>query len=216
MRKRRILLVDDHPLLRKGIGQLINEQDDLIVCGEAEDRASAVATIEQTHPDLAVIDLSLKDDLGLELIKDCKALFPGLLVLVLSMHDEKLNAERVLRAGARGYIMKAEASDKVLAALREVLSGGVFVSSSVADQILDRATGAPRLSNGGQWSNLTDREAEVLLLIGKGYGSRHISKRLNISIKTIETHRANIKQKLGFSSTQDLLQNAILYAQQAG
>lgn len=216
MRKRRILLVDDHPLLRKGIGQLINEQDDLIVCGEAEDRASAVATIEQTHPDLAVIDLSLKDDLGLELIKDCKALFPGLLVLVLSMHDEKLNAERVLRAGARGYIMKAEASDKVLAALREVLSGGVFVSSSVADQILDRATGAPRLSNGGQWSNLTDREAEVLLLIGKGYGSQHISKRLNISIKTIETHRANIKQKLGFSSTQDLLQNAILYAQQAG
>lgn len=216
MRKRRILLVDDHPLLRKGIGQLINEQDDLIVCGEAEDRASAVATIEQTHPDLAVIDLSLKDDLGLELIKDCKALFPGLLVLVLSMHDEKLNAERVLRAGARGYIMKAEASDKVLAALREVLSGGVFVSSSVADQILDRATGAPRLSNGGQWSNLTDREAEVLLLIGKGYGSQHISKHLNISIKTIETHRANIKHKLGFSSTQDLLQNAILYAQQAG
>jgi DNA-binding NarL/FixJ family response regulator len=216
MPKRRILLIDDHPLLRKGIGQLINEQEDLVVCGEAEDRAGALTAIEQTQPDLAVVDLSLKDDLGLELIKDCRVRFPTLLILVLSMHDEKLYAERVLRAGARGYIMKAEASDKVLAALREVLSGGVFVSSSVADQILDKATGAPRLSAGPQWGKLTDREAEVFLLIGKGYGSQQIAKRLHLSVKTIETHRANIKQKLGLATTQDLLQQAISFAQQAG
>jgi DNA-binding NarL/FixJ family response regulator len=214
--KRRILLVDDHPLLRRGIGQLINEQEDLVVCGEAEDRAGALAAIEKTHPHLAVIDLSLKDNLGLELIKDCSTLFPSLLVLVLSMHEEKFYAERVLRAGARGYIMKAEASDKVLTAIREVLNGRVFVSPYVADRILDKATGAPRLAEGHQWGELTDREAEVFALIGKGYGSQQISKRLHLSVKTIETHRANIKQKLGLSTSQDLLQNAINYAQQAG
>jgi DNA-binding NarL/FixJ family response regulator len=216
MPKRRILLVDDHPLLRKGIGQLINEQEDLVVCGEAEDRAEALALIEQAQPDLAVIDLSLKEDLGLELIKDCKARFPALLMLVLSMHDEKFYAERVLRAGARGYIMKAEASEKVLVALREVLRGGVFVSNAVADRILDKATGAPRLSDGQQWARLTDREAEVFTLMGKGYGSQQIGRRLHVSVKTVETHRANIKLKLGLSTPQDLLQHAILYAQQVG
>ena len=214
--KRRILLVDDHPLLRKGIGQLIDEQEDLVVCGEAEDRAGALAAIEQCQPDLAVIDLSLKEDLGLELIKDCKFRFPSLLILVLSMHDERFYAERVLRAGARGYIMKAEASDKVLTALREVLSGGVFVSRSVAGQILDNVSGTPRQAERNQWSNLTDRESEVFALIGKGYGSQQIGKRLNLSIKTIETHRANIKQKLGLTTTQDLLQNAIQFTQQGG
>lgn len=214
--KRRILLVDDHPLLRKGIGQLINEQEDLMVCGEAADRASALAAIERCQPDLAVIDLSLKEDLGLELIKDCRAQFPALLILVLSMHDERFYGERVLRAGARGYIMKAEASDKVLTALREVLNGGVFVSRSVAEQILDNVSGTPRQAEGNQWSKLTDREAEVFGLIGKGYGSQQIGRRLHLSVKTIETHRANIKQKLGLASSQDLLQNAILFAQQGG
>lgn len=214
--KRRILLVDDHPLLRKGIAQLINEQADLMVCGEAENRFGAIAEIERTRPDLAVVDLSLKDDLGLELIKDCQARFPSLLILVLSMHDEKYYAERVLRAGAKGYIMKAEASDKVLIAIRKISSGGVFVSRQVAERILNQMTGASQTAGQEPWGALSDRELEVFTLIGKGYGSQRIATQLHISVKTVETHRANIKQKLGLSSTGDLLQSAIAYAQQAG
>lgn len=212
--KQRILLVDDHPLLRKGIGQLINEQKDLSVCAEAENRADALSAIELTRPDLAVVDLSLKEDPGLELIKDCRARFPDLLILVLSMHDERFYAERVLRAGARGYIMKAEASEKVLVAIRQVLGGGVFVSKYVADEILCKISGASR-SLGGQWSELTDREIDVFELIGRGYGSQQVAKRLHISVKTVETHRANIKLKLGLSTTSELLQQAIAFAQQA-
>ncbi len=214
--KRRILLVDDHPLLRKGIGQLINEQPDLMVCGEAENRAAAILEMERSQPDLAVVDLSLKDELGLELIKDCQVRFPHVLILVLSMFDERFYAERVLRAGAKGYIMKAEASEKVLIAIRKVLDGGIFVSSLVADQILQNVSATPNSARQDQWSALSDREIQVFALIGKGYGSQQIAKRLHISVKTIETHRANIKHKLGISSTGDLLQSAIAYAQQAG
>jgi DNA-binding NarL/FixJ family response regulator len=214
--KRRILLVDDHPLLRKGIGQLINEQPDLMVCGEAEDRAAAVLEMERSQPDLAVVDLSLKDELGLELIKDCQVRFPHVLILVLSMFDERFYAERVLRAGVKGYIMKAEASEKVLVAIRKVLDGGIFVSSFVADQILKHISATPKSARQDQWSALSDREIQVFALIGKGYGSQQIAERLHISVKTIETHRANIKQKLGISSTGDLLQSAIVYSQQAG
>jgi DNA-binding NarL/FixJ family response regulator len=214
--KRRILLVDDHPLLRKGIGQLINEQEDLMVCGEAENRAAALAEMARSQPDLAVVDLSLKDDLGLELIKDCQVQFPSLLILVLSMFDERFYAERVLRAGAKGYIMKAEASEKVLVAIRKVLDGGIFVSNLVADRILKQVSGTAQSALQDKWGTLSDREIEVFTLIGKGYGSQQIARRLHISVKTIETHRANIKQKLGISSTGDLLQTAIAYAQQAG
>ena len=214
--KRRILLVDDHPLLRKGIGQLINEQSDLMVCGEAENRAAAILEMEHSQPDLAVVDLSLKDELGLELIKDCQVRFPHVLILVLSMFDERFYAERVLRAGAKGYIMKAEASEKVLVAIRKVLEGGIFVSSLVADQILQHVSATPNSARQDHWGALSDREVQVFALIGKGYGSQQIAKRLHISVKTIETHRANIKQKLGISSTGDLLQSAIVYAQQAG
>jgi len=214
--KRRILLVDDHPLLRKGVGQLINEQPDLMVCGEAENRAAAILEMERSQPDLAVIDLSLKDDLGLELIKDCQVRFPKVLILVLSMFDERFYAERVLRAGAKGYIMKEEASEKVLIAIRKILEGGIFVSGLVADQILKHVSATPNSPCQDQWSSLSDREIQVFTLIGKGYGSQQIAKRLHISVKTIETHRANIKQKLGISSTGDLLQSAIAYAQQAG
>jgi len=187
-----------------------------MVCGEAENRAEAMVALERDHPDLAVIDLTLKNDLGLELIKDCRVLFPSVPILVLSMHDEKFYAERVLRAGARGYIMKAAAAEKVLTAIRQVLNGGVFVSKFVADEILGKVSGNPAALSRDQWGKLTDRELDVFLLIGKGYGSQQIAKRLHISTKTVETHRANIKHKLGLSSTGELLQQAIVYAQQAG
>jgi DNA-binding NarL/FixJ family response regulator len=214
--KKKILLVDDHPLLRQGIGQLINQQEDLVTCGEAEDRASAMIAIEQVRPDLAVVDLSLKEDRGLELIRDCRDQFPELLMLVLSMHDERFYAERVLRAGARGYIMKREASDKVLEAIRCVLGGEVFVSSRVAGSILNKVAGHTEPAVRSPWERLSDREMDIFTHIGKGYGSQQIAKRLNISVKTVETHRANIKLKLKVTSGDELLQQAIGCASQLG
>jgi DNA-binding NarL/FixJ family response regulator len=214
--RKRILLVDDHPLLRQGISQLINQQPDLVICGEAEDRATAMAVAEKTLPDLAVVDLSLKDERGLELIKDFKVRFPEMPTLVLSMHDESLYGERALRAGARGYIMKREASDKVLEAVRCVLEGGVFANKRITDGILAKITGKAENAPGSPLGVLTDRELELLLLIGKGHGSRQIAKRLHISQKTVEAHRANIKLKLKLGSGGELLQHAIRWAQHLG
>ncbi len=214
--KKRILLVDDHPLLRQGIGQLVNQQQDLMICGEAEDRAAALELAEKANPDLAIIDLSLKEERGLELLKDFKARFPQVFTLVLSMHDESLYAERALRAGARGYIMKREASEKVLEAIRHVLGGGVFVSNKITANILNRVTGRGETTGQSTFNQLTDRELQVLLLIGKGYGSQQVANRLHISVKTVETHRANIKVKLNLNSSGELLQRAIQWAQQTG
>lgn len=214
--KKRILLVDDHPLLREGIAQLINEQPDLLVCGEAEDRAGALALLDRSHPELAVVDISLKDQNGLELIKDFKAQAPKLLILVLSMHDESLYAERALRAGARGYIMKREASQKVLDAIRQILAGGVYVSEKIVAGILDKVSGQPSASTPSALAALSDRELEVLLLIGKGYGSQQIANQLHISVKTVEAHRANLKLKLKLGSGGELLQFAIRWTHESG
>ena len=214
--KKRILLVDDHPLLREGIAQLVNEQPDLRVCGEAEDCAGALAVLDAARPDLAVVDISLKDQSGLELIKDFKARAPGLLILVLSMHDESLYAERALRAGARGYIMKREASHKVLDAIRHILGGGVFVSDKIVAGILDKVSGRARTATPSPVALLSDRELDVLQLIGQGYGSQQIAGRLHISIKTVETHRANLKLKLKLGSSGALLQFAIRWTHEHG
>jgi len=214
--KRRILLVDDHPLLRQGISQLINQQPDLTVCGEAEDRAGALEQTANTKPALAVVDISLKEERGLDLIKDLKAQYPNLPVLVLSMHDESLYAERALRAGARGYIMKREASEKVLEAIRQVLAGAVYVSDKITGRILDQVSGRVEKAKSSALDLLTDRELEIMMLIGKGYGSQQISNQLHISVKTVEAHRANIKEKLNLPSSAELLQNAIRWAQQMG
>ena len=214
--KKRILVVDDHPLLRQGIGQLINDQPDDAACGEAEDRTGAMTAAEAGKPDLAVVDITLKDQSGFELIKDFKARFPGMAVLVLSMHEESLYAERALRAGARGYIMKREASDKVLEGIRAILAGRVFVSDRIAAGILDKVSGHPPSSPRSPMSVLSDREVEVLLLIGKGHGSPQIGRELHISVKTVEAHRANIKLKLGLQSSSELLQFAIGWAGQIG
>lgn len=214
--KQRILIVDDHPLLREGVARLINDQSDLIVCGEAEDVAGALAAAETTKPDLAVVDISLKDQSGLELIKDFKVRFPNLLVLALSVHDESIYAERALRAGARGYVMKREASEKVLEAIRSVLDGNVYISNRIAAGILDKVTGHPAEPMRSALDVLSDRETEVLLWIGKGHGSNQIAKQLHISVKTVEAHRANIKLKLNLSSSSELLQCAIGWAQHMG
>lgn len=214
--RKRILLVDDHPLLRQGIGQVVNAEPDLEVCGEAEDRAGALAVAAEKQPDLAVVDLSLQDEPGLELLKDFKTRFPELLTLVLSMHEESLYAERALRAGARGYVMKREASDKVVEAIRCVLGGGVFVSSKITGGILDKITGRRETVEGSPLSGLSDRELEVLILIGQGYGVRQIGQRLHISPKTVEAHRANLKTKLKLASGEELLQHAIRWARQLG
>lgn len=214
--KKRILLVDDHPLLRQGIGQLVNQQPDLAICGEAGDRAAALALAEKVRPDLVLVDLSLRDDRGLELIKDLKVGLPEVPTLVLSMHDESFYAERALRAGARGYIMKQEASEKVLEAIRCVLGGGVFVSKKIADSIVAGLTGSSGTAGAQPQGVLSDREMEILLLIGKGYGSQQIAKRLCISVKTVEAHRANIRVKLKLGSGGELLQYSIRWARDQG
>ena len=214
--KRRILIVDDHPLLREGIARLLNDQPDLMVCGEAEDRAAALEAADTGQPDLAVVDISLKDQSGLELIKDFKVRFPHLLILALSVHDESIYAERALRAGARGYVMKREASEKVLEAIRSVLDGKVYISSRIAAGILDKVTGYPAGTTRSVLDVLSDREMEVLMWIGKGYGSTQVAKQLAISVKTVEAHRANIKLKLNLSSSGELLQCAIGWAQHMG
>ncbi len=214
--KKRILLVDDHPLLREGIAQLINQQADLLVCGEAEDRFGALALLDTARPTLAIVDISLKDQSGLELIKDFKVRAPELLVLVLSMHDEQLYAERTLRAGARGYIMKREASHKVLDAIRHILNGGVFVSEKIVASLLNSVSGQPATAAPSALAGLSDRELDVLQLIGQGYSSQQIADRLHISIKTIETHRANLKLKLKLDSSSALLQFAIRWTHERG
>jgi DNA-binding NarL/FixJ family response regulator len=214
--KRRVVLVDDHPLLRQGIGQLINQEPDLEVCGEVEDRAGALKVIHSKQPDLALVDLTLKNDRGLELIKDLRVQHPNVLILVLSMHEEALYAERVLRAGARGYIMKREAADKVLEAIRNVLAGSIYVSGAVAERILKGVADTTRRSDHPSLANLTDREFEVLMLIGKGHGNQQIARQLHISVKTVETHRAHLREKLQLRSGNELLRHAIHWAQQAG
>ena len=212
--KKRIFIVDDHPLLREGLARLINDQSDLMVCGEAETPAAALAAAHTARADLAVVDISLKDQSGLELIKDFKVRFPRLLVLALSVHDESVYAERALRAGARGYVMKREASEKVLEAIRSVLCGSVYVSGNIAAGILDKVTGYPARPTRSPMDVLSDRETEILMWIGKGYGSNQIAKQLHISVKTVEAHRANIKLKLNLSTSSELLQCAIGWAQQ--
>jgi DNA-binding NarL/FixJ family response regulator len=216
LNKHRIVLVDDHPLLRQGIGQLINQTADLEVCGEASTRAEAMDVIRRTKPDLAVVDLSLKNERGLELVKDLRLQQPDVRILVLSMHNEDLYAERVLRAGARGYIMKQEAANKVIEAIRAVLAGSVYVSESVAARIVHQIADVPCPDQSTAAPKLTDRELEILLLIGKGHGNQRIARQLFISVKTVETHRANLRQKLGLASGADLLQHAIHWAQEAG
>jgi DNA-binding NarL/FixJ family response regulator len=209
--KKRVLIVDDHPIVRERLGELIALEPDLTVCGEAEDGHGALLAVESTSPDVAIVDISLKDTYGIELIKDLKIRHPKLPVLVLSMHDETMYAERALRAGARGYLNKQEATKKVIPALRQVLAGKVFVSDAMAAGILQKVAGrrAPVSEGGSPIDVLTDRELEIFQMLGDGKAAKDIARTLHISVKTVEAHREHIKQKLNFKTSNELLRFAI-------
>ena len=202
--KKRILIVDDHPMMRQGLAQLIGEESDLTICGEAEKASQALEAIGALRPDLVLADISLPDKNGLELIKDMRAIQPGLTVLVISMHDESLYAERVLRAGGRGYIMKQEGPEKILQAIRQVLDGQICASGKMSARILD-ALSARRAKGNSPIARLTDREFEILQLIGQGRDSHVIAQQLNLSVKTVDAHRGHIKEKLGLKNGTELI-----------
>jgi DNA-binding NarL/FixJ family response regulator len=205
--KKRILIVDDHPMMRDGLRQLIANEPDLEVCGEADDGPAALAQAESLKPDLALVDITLRSSNGLELIKDLQIRAPQTAVLVLSMHDESLYAERVLRAGGRGYIMKQEGGRKIIDGIRRVLTGGAFVSDNISARILDSFSG--RTQNKSTIESLTDREFEVFQLIGQGHSTGEMAEKLRVSVKTIEVHRVNIKTKLGISTAPELIRFAV-------
>ena len=207
--KKKVLVVDDHPLIRQGLAMLINQQRDLEVCGEAEEAHEALRSIAQTKPDIMILDISLKGPDGLELLKTIRATEPDLPVLVLSMHDEAIYAERALRCRANGYIMKQEATEKVLVALRRILSGEVYLSENMSKKMLQQyIDGAPRVLQ-SRIAALSDRELEVFCRIGEGRATREIAEELHLSIKTVETYQAHIKGKLGLRTGRELIQHAI-------
>jgi DNA-binding NarL/FixJ family response regulator len=209
----RILLVDDHPIVRDGLAESINQEPDLTVCATAEDRQEALKLVETTKPELAVIDLMLKNSSGLELIKDVHARWPKLLILVVSMHDETLYAERVLRAGAQGYITKQQATRDILLAIRRVLSGGIYLSEKTASTVLARLTSKPRAASDSIADLLADRELQIFEMTGRGLSTREIAEQLRIDMKTVDTYRTRIKEKLNLESTSELLQLAIRWNQ---
>lgn len=212
-RKTRILIVDDHPLMRQGLAQLINHEPDLIVSAEANNAAEALGLLDSAKVDLMLLDLSLPGKSGLELIKDIRALRPDLPLLVVSMHDEALYAERVLRAGGRGYIMKQEGGKRLMLAIRQILAGQIYVSENMSAKILELFSGRRPEAAKTLPELLSDREFEVFHLIGQGVPTREIAERLHLSVKTVEVHRAHIKQKLKLNSASELVRQAIRWVE---
>jgi DNA-binding NarL/FixJ family response regulator len=208
-KKSKVFVVDDHPIVRQGLALLINRESDLTVCGEAEDAQTAVQAVATAKPDVLVVDISLNGPDGLDLLKDVRMRYPGLPVLILSMHDESIYAERALRAGAQGYIMKQEATEKVLVALRRILSGEIYVSERIANRMLQRYIGNRSAGRPSSIADLTDRELEVFRLIGEGHSTRQIAEELHISVKTVESYQAHIKEKLSLRTARELVQHAI-------
>jgi len=208
-RKVRVLLVEDHAIFREQLAQLINREADMLVCGEADNVADAFQLTETARPDILIVDITLKGRSGLDLLKDLKAQGSLVPALVLSMHDELLYAERVLRAGARGYITKQETSKQVLSAIRKVLSGQIYVGPRMADRILENFSSGPKSQEG--ITQLTDRELEVFELIGKGRGTREICQRLGLGVSTVDTYRARIKAKLHLENASQLTHEAICW-----
>jgi len=206
--KMRILIVDDHPMVRERLAEVINRQRDLCVCGEAADPHQALEAIPTGKPDLAIIDLNLNGLDGLDLIKDVHLRYPKLLMLVVSMHDETMYAERALRAGAHGYITKQNATTQILVALRKVLAGQIYMSEALACHIAAGVTGH-RTATASRTDRLTDRELSVFELIGQGYRMREIAEQLHLDIKTVETYRMRIKEKLELKDANEVLKHAI-------
>lgn len=215
-RRKRILLVDDHPLMRRGQADLLHREPDFAVCGEAGTAREAMEAIVKLKPDLVVVDMSLPDKDGLELIKDIQALHPGLPVLAMSMQDELLYAPRVLRAGGRGYVMKQEGPELLAAAIRAVLGGQVALSPRMAAKILETMVGPAGQPSGGPEAKLTNRELEVLRLFGEGWSTDEIAGRLHLSPKTVDVHRAHIKEKLGLKTTPEFTRFAIRWVASQG
>lgn len=211
--KKRILIVDDHPLLRQGVAGLIDREPDLQVCGEAQSATEALQAARSLRPDLALVDISLGERSGLELIKDLKIQHETLPVLVLSMHDESIYAERALRAGAQGYITKKSGGKALLKAIREVLHDRIFLSDQMSTKLLQNLAGQRPGKAASPLELLTDREFEVFQLIGDGRSSRHIAETLNVSIKTVEAHRANMKAKLKLKAGTDLVHYAVRWVE---
>ena len=209
-KKKTVFIVDDHPLLRKGLALLINREPDLAVCGEAEDAQTAMKAITAGKADIMIVDISLSGPDGLDLLKNIRTVHPDLAVLILSMHDESIYAERALRARANGYIMKQEATEKVLTAVRCILGGEIYLSERMSRKLLHQyISNSVRPATNSELSTLSDRELEVFRLIGEGRGTRQIADKLHISIKTVETYQAHIKNKLSLASGRELVQYAI-------
>jgi DNA-binding NarL/FixJ family response regulator len=206
--RRKIFLIDDHAVLRDGLRRLLGDQDDMILAGEAENARKAFAKLETLEPDLVVVDISMPGSNGIELIKSLKARFPKLAVIVLSMHDEALYAERALRAGARGYIMKQASAEHLLAAIRTVLRGEIHLSQDLSSALL-KSIVSQRQQTVNSLDRLSDRELEIFRLLGEGYTTREIATSLSISAKTVESHRGNIRQKLKLSSGAELMRFAM-------
>ena len=213
-RKHSVFLVDDHPLVREWLTNLVNQQPDLVVCGEAETRPQAIERIAHLKPDVAIVDIALKGSSGLELIKDITGICPAVAVLVLSMHDESHYAERALRAGARGYIMKRENTRNVILAIRRVLSGQPYLSTAIATQMAARLAGAQPAKGSTPMEQLSDRELEVFQMLGEGRGTRQIAEDLGISLKTVQAYCARIKEKLNLQSASELLREALRWSEQ--
>jgi DNA-binding NarL/FixJ family response regulator len=211
--KSKILLVDDHPLVREWLANLINEQRDLHVCGEASNAPQAFEMIGVEKPDIVIVDISLEDGSGIELIKSVKTNHPGVAMIVLSMHDESLYAERALRAGARGYIMKREATKKILHAIRSVLEGKLYTSDKISDAMAEKFVEGRRVAPGSPAEQLSDRELEIFQLLGHGRNTRQIADHLHIGFKTVQTYCARIKEKLELDNATQLLHEAIRWSE---
>lgn len=209
---KRVILVDDHPIMRHGLAQLIRMENGLDVCGEAGNAREGLDLVSKLNPDLAVIDLTLPDKNGLELVKDIRAMHPATVCLVLSMHDESLYGERSLRAGARGYVMKEEAADHLITAIHKIMSGGLYVSETLNARMLEQMT-APTRAKAAGIDSLTDRELEILELIGKGVATKNIATQLSISARTVEAHRAHVKEKLGITDGAALVRYAVQWVE---
>ena len=207
--KVRIFLVDDHPLVREWLTNLIQQQPDFVVCGESEDAPHALQAISAAKPDVAIVDISLKCGSGIDLIKNIKRLQPNVATLVLSMHDERLYAERALRAGARGYIMKRETAKKVIAVIRQVLDGKIYISESLTELFASRFLDGRLLSSKSPVEQLSDRELEVFQLLGQGYETRQVAQTLHVSMKTVQVYCARIKEKLKLANAAELLREAV-------
>ena len=206
---RSVLIVDDHPIVRQGLSQLINAEHDLMVCGDAATVDEAMQSLDSADPDVVIIDLSLADSDGLELIKEIRNKTRQLPVLVLSMHDENMYAERLLSAGANGYIMKQAAADQLLIALRRVLAGGVYVSEDLGASMVERLAGSEGKQDSNPFERLSNRELQVMNLIGRGQTTREVAENLNLSVKTVESHRQRIKKKLNLQTSAQLVHFAV-------